>query len=103
MLAGSRGPASTFSSWHFFQFAHPRGESFRKPLVSAFLHGPILPLRHPQVYSSTMRSDIKARCLAVLAKAIHFLPAEPLQELLRALPISGFLAILLHTSARGHA
>eukprot|EP00667_Euglena_gracilis_P000444 EG_transcript_444 len=51
-----------------------------------------------RVYSSTMRSDIKARCLAVLAKAIHFLPAEPLQELLRALPISGFLAILLHTS-----
>jgi len=50
-----------------------------------------------KVYSSTMHSSIQTKCLAILAKVVHFFPKDPLQDLFRTIPIAGFLASLLHS------
>ena len=44
-----------------------------------------------------MHATIKTKCLACLAKVVHFLPKEALRELLRSIRFAGFLASLLHT------
>eukprot|EP00662_Eupelagonemidae_sp_cell21_P030283 gene30283-43393_t len=49
------------------------------------------------IYANTVHRAIKAKCLGVWARMLHYAPADALVEQLRGVPVSSFIAQLLHS------